>query len=69
MQKIYFIIQCLIVSLVFFHETLFSQDIEITSEGEIRSFKINLPEEGLIHVNFYIMEAYNNVFSLRQGIM
>ena len=45
MQKIYFIIQFLIISLVFFHETLFSQDIEITSEGEVRSFKINLPDD------------------------
>ena len=44
MQKIYFIIQCLIIFSVSFHEILLSQEVEITSEGEIRSFKINLPD-------------------------
>ena len=44
MQKIYFIIQCLIIFSVSFHEILLSQEVEITSEGEVRSFKINLPD-------------------------
>ena len=45
MQKIYLIIQFLIIYTISSYGTLFSQDIEIISEGEVRSFKVNIPDD------------------------
>ena len=45
MQKIFLIIQFLIIYTISSYGTLFSQDIEIISEGEVRSFKVNIPDD------------------------
>ena len=39
------LIQFLIIYTISSYGTLFSQDIEIISEGEVRSFKVNIPDD------------------------
>jgi poly(3-hydroxybutyrate) depolymerase len=45
MHKNHFLVHFFIIITAFIHGALYSQDVEIISEGETRTFKINLPND------------------------